>query len=92
VHILQRAAASETVADRLGRTPSELQPEGLEGFDSGIGLDDELAAGSDTEDPETGDMDDQMTLFSALDLDDHLTWGMTNWSKKFFTLTPSKSG
>ena len=74
VHILQRRGASETVTDRLGRTPSELQLEGLEGFDSDIGLDAELAAGSGAEvHPETGDMDEQMTLvkqFSALDLDD----------------------
>jgi hypothetical protein len=34
VRILRRGGASEAATDKLGRTPSELQPEGLEGFDS----------------------------------------------------------
>ena len=79
VVILQRGGMSETVMDRLGRTPSELQPEGLEGFASDIGLDTELAAGSHAEvRPEKDDMDEQMTSgkqFSALDLDDSIDLG-----------------
>jgi len=46
VRILQRGGASETVTDKLGRTPSDLQPEG---FGSAIDLGDEAVAGLDTE-------------------------------------------
>ena len=74
VLILRRGGASEAATDRLGRTPSELQPDGWEGFGSDIDLDAEVAAGLDTElYPETNDMDEQLALgeqFSALDLDD----------------------
>ena len=74
VRILRRGGASETVTDKLGRTPSELQPEGLEGFDSDIDLDAELAAAIDADAyPEADDFDEQLALgeqFSALDLED----------------------
>ena len=43
-HILRKGGASEIATDKLGRTPSELWPEGLEGFDSDI---DSTLAGSD---------------------------------------------
>ena len=45
VRILRRGGASESATDKLGRTPSELQPEGLEGFDSDIDPGVERAAG-----------------------------------------------
>ena len=74
VRILRRGGASETATDKLGRTPSELQPEGVEGFDSDIDLDAELAAALDADVyPETDDIDEQLALgeqFSALDLED----------------------
>ena len=74
VRLLRRAGAPETLTDKLGRTPSELQPEGLEGFDSDINVDAEVAFGLDAEVyPETDDIDEQLALgeqFSALDLDD----------------------
>jgi len=65
---LRRGGASETVMDKLGRTPSELQPEGFERFDSDI---DEFAAGLDAKLPEASDIDMQLALgeqFSALNL------------------------
>lgn len=72
VHTLRGGGASETVTDKLGRTPSELQPEG---FDPGLDHDAEVAAGLVTElYPETDDIDEQLALgeqqFSELDLDD----------------------
>ena len=71
---LRRGGASENATDKLGRTPSELLPEGLEGFDSDLDLDAEVAAGLDTAlYPETDDIDEQLALgeqFSALDLED----------------------
>jgi hypothetical protein len=74
VRILRRGGASEGATDKLGRTPSELLPEGLEGFDSDIDLDAEVAAGIGAEEyPETDDIDEQLALgeqFSALDLED----------------------
>ena len=74
VRILRRGGASESARDKLGRTPSELQPEGLEGFDSDIDLDAELAAAIDADAyAEVDDIDEQLALgeqFSALDLED----------------------
>ena len=77
VRILWRGGASETVADKLGRTPSELQPEGLEGFDSDIDLDAEVAAGLDAEayseassEPEEFD--------PAIDLDTEVAVGLSS--------------
>ena len=71
VRILRRGGASEGATDKLGRTPSELQPEG---FDSDIDLDAELAYAIDTNAyAETDDIDEQLALgeqFSALDLED----------------------
>jgi len=49
VRSLRRGGASETVMDKLGRTPSELLPEGLEGFESDTDVDAEPAAGLDAE-------------------------------------------
>jgi len=43
VHILRQGGASETVTDKLGRTPSELGPGG---FSSAIGRDGRVAAGT----------------------------------------------
>jgi len=71
VRALRRGGASETATDKLGRTPSEPQPERLE-FDSGIDVDAEVAAGLGVC-PEADDIDEQPELgeqFSALDLDD----------------------
>ena len=74
VRNLRRGGASGNATDKLGRTPSELLPEGLEGFDSDIDLDAEVAAGLDPAlYPETDDIDEQLALgeqFSALDLED----------------------
>jgi hypothetical protein len=71
VRILRRGGASETVTDTLGRTPSDLQPEG---FSSAIDLDAEVAAGLDTEMwVEENDIDEQMALgeqFNNLDSSD----------------------
>jgi len=62
VRSLRRGGASETVTDQLGRTPSELLPEGLEGFDSDIDLDAELA-GLDAEVyPDTDYIDEKISL------------------------------
>jgi len=71
VRILRRGGASETVTDKLGRTPSELGPEG---FGSAIGRDGRVAAGLDTE-RYTGEHDneEQVTLeeqLSTLDSSD----------------------
>ena len=74
VRILRRGGASESATDKLGRTPSELQPEGLEGFDSDIDPDAELAAGLDVEvHPEADDVDERLRSgeeSSALELED----------------------
>jgi hypothetical protein len=71
VRILRRGGASETMVDKLGRTPSELQPEG---FGSAIDIDAELAAGLDTEMYlGENDIDEQMALgeqFNTLDSSD----------------------
>jgi len=71
VRILRRGGASETVTDKLGRSPSDLRPEG---FSSVIDQDAEVAAGLDTEMyPEENDIDEQMALgeqFNALDSSD----------------------
>ena len=71
VRILRRGGAPETATDKLGRTPSDLQPEG---FGSAIDLDAEVAAGLDTEMwPEENDIDEQMALgeqFNTLDSSD----------------------
>ena len=71
VRILRRGGAPETATDKLGRTPSDLQPEG---FGSAIDLDAEVAAGLDTEmDLEENDIDEQMALgeqFNTLDSSD----------------------
>jgi len=73
VRTLRRRGASETVTDKLGRTPSDLQPEGLgefEEFDSDIDLDAEVVAGADTEmHVDADDIDEQPVLEEALDLD-----------------------
>ena len=64
VRILRQGGAPETVTDKLGRTPSDLQPEG---FGSAIDLDAEVAAGLDTEMwPEENDIDEQMALGEQL--------------------------
>ena len=75
VRILRRGGASETATDKLGRTPSELLPEGLDGFDRDIDLEEGYDAGLDAaeEYPEADDIDEQLALcerFSALGLDD----------------------
>jgi len=57
VRILRRGGASETVTDKLGRTPSDLQ---YEGFSLAIDLDAEVAAGMDN------DIDEQMALGEQL--------------------------
>jgi hypothetical protein len=73
VRILKRGGASENAVDKIGRTPSELLPEGLE---SDLDLDAEVALGLDAEvypEEEGDDIDEQLALgeqFSALDLDD----------------------
>ena len=71
VRILRRGGAPETVTDNLGRTPSELQPEG---FNVAIDLDAEVAAGLDTEMyAEVNDIDEQVALgeqFNTLDSED----------------------
>ena len=62
VRILRRGGASKSVTDKLGRTPSDLQPEG---FSLAINLDAEVAAGLDTEMwPE--DIDEQVALVDQL--------------------------
>jgi len=64
VRILRRGGASETVTDNLGRTPSDLQPEG---FGSAIDFDAEVAAGLDTETClEENDVDEQVVLEEQL--------------------------
>jgi len=56
VRILRRGGAPETVTDKLGRTPSDLQPDG---FGLAIDLDGEVVAGLDTEMwPEETDTDE----------------------------------
>ena len=75
VRILRQGGASGSLTDKLGRTPSELRPEGFEGFDdSELDLDAEVAFGLDADVyPEPDDIDEQLALgeqFSALDLDD----------------------
>ena len=71
VRILRRGGASKSATDKLGRTPSGLQPEGLGGFDLDIDLDVELAAGLDADVyPEANDINEQLALgerFSTLD-------------------------
>ena len=63
VRILRRGGASESATDKLGRIPSELQPEELEGFDSDIDSDVDLAAGLDADvHPEADDIDEQLRL------------------------------
>ena len=72
VKILRRGGASEIVTDRLGRTPLELQPEGLERLDSDIDHEAELAGSDAGRYPVADDTDEQLTIveqFSALDLD-----------------------
>ena len=75
VRILRRGGASVSATNKLGRTPSELQPEGLKGFDLDIEPDAELAAKLDVDvHPEGDDIDEQLRLgvqFSALDLEDN---------------------
>jgi hypothetical protein len=69
IRILRRGGASETVTDKLGRTPSELLPERLERFGSDIDFDAKVAARLD---PEAGDIDERRTSgeqFSVLNLD-----------------------
>jgi hypothetical protein len=74
VRTLRSGGAPESAMDKLGRTPSELLPEGLEGFDSDVDLDAELAAGLGAEEyPETDDIDEQLALgaeCSAFGLED----------------------
>ena len=74
VRTLRRGGASETAMGKQGRTPSELQPEGLEGFGSDIDPDAEVAARLDKKVyPEADDIDEQLALgeqFGSLDLDD----------------------
>jgi hypothetical protein len=74
VRTLRSGGAPEAVTDKLGRTPSELLPEGLEGFGSDIDLDAEVAIGLDAEvDPEAYGIDDEMASgeeLSAFDLED----------------------
>ena len=69
----RESGASETVTNKLGRTPSELQPEGFE-FDPSTDLDVEVAAGLEAEVYlEEHDIDEQLALgkqLNALDLDD----------------------
>ena len=60
LRILRKGGASEIATDKLGRTPSELQPEG---FDSNIDLDAELAAALDADlYPEADDIKGQLAL------------------------------
>jgi ankyrin repeat protein len=70
VRILRRGGASETATDKLGRTPSELRPEG---FESDIDVDAEVDPGLDTEAHQEGDdIDVQLALgeqFDKLDLE-----------------------
>ena len=64
VCILQRGGASETVTDKLGRTPPDLQPKG---FDSPIDIDTEVAARLDTETRlEENVIDEQVALGEQL--------------------------
>ena len=75
VEILRRGGASEIVTDILGRTPSELQPEGLERSDSDIDHEAEVAGLDAGVYPEAGDIDEQLTIgkqFSALHLDNSI--------------------
>ena len=61
------------VTDTLGRTPSDLRQEELEGFNSDMDLDAEVAAGLDTGLYAEAD-DEELALeepFSALDLEDN---------------------
>ena len=80
VHILKRGGASGIVTDRLGRTPSELQPEGLKGLDLGIDPETELV-GSDAEiyaETDDIDIDEQLTIGKqccALNLDNGIDSG-----------------
>jgi len=68
VRILRQGGASETVTDKLGRTPSDLQPEG---FSLTIDLDAEVAAELDTEmrseESDIGNIDEQMALEELFD-------------------------
>jgi len=66
VRILRRGGASETVTDKLGRTPSELGPEG---FDSAIDRDGRVAAGLDTG-IYTAEHDNEEQQLSTLDSSD----------------------
>ena len=78
VQILRRGGASEIVTDRLGRTPSELQPEGLGRFDSDLDLEAELAGSNAGRYSVADDIDEQLTIgeqFSALDLDNCIDSG-----------------
>jgi ankyrin repeat protein len=79
VRNLRRGGASETATDKLGRTPSGLQPEGSE---SDTDFDAEVAAGLDTEvGQEEDDIDVQLALgeqFGELDLDDDSDSGTTD--------------
>ena len=60
LRILRKGGASESAMDKLGRIPSELQPEG---FDSDIDLDAELAAGLDADVyPEADGVNEQLAL------------------------------
>jgi hypothetical protein len=64
VRQLRRGGAPETATDTLGRTPSDLQPEG---FGSAIDLDAKVAAGLDTETRlEENDIDEQVVLEEQL--------------------------
>ena len=73
VHILRRGGASEIVTDILGRTPSELQPEGLKRYDSDIDPESEFAGLDAGVYPEADGVDEQPTIvkqqLSALNLD-----------------------
>ncbi len=71
VHILRRGGASEIVTDRLGRTPSELQREGLEGFDSDIDPEARLAGLDAGVYPEAGDIDEQWSVQESYYLSPH---------------------
>jgi len=64
VRILRRGGASETATDKLGRTPSDLQPEG---FGPAVGRDHEVTAGLDTETClEESDIDERVVLEEQL--------------------------
>ena len=70
VRILWRGGASETMTDKLGRTPSDLQPEG---FGSAIDLTAEVAAGLDTEtclEDEQVVLKEQLSSFDSSDDND----------------------